>query len=167
MNSNFLNDLPDWDDEKMKRLSNNEGDEWKANPTREACKILYQQWQQVMLMLKGVFEMADISKSEYFSEEHWEAHKAMILGDGYQVATKIHSSEAGELYVLKMENAAIIRKNAQFISSSMLFLIEEKIIEEQYGMAVRNEIDKFRTLFKTWIATFTKDEFEDEWGLFI
>ena len=167
MNLDLLNDLPEWDDDELKKLNDEEGEEWKPNPTREACKILYEQWQQVMTMLKGTFELCDISKSDSFSKEYSEDHKAIILSDGYEIAVKIHSSEAGELYVLRMENAAIIRKNAQFISSSILLLIEEEIIDEQYGMAIRNEIDKFRILFKNWVATFTKDEFEDEWGLFI
>ena len=28
---------------------------------------------------------------------------------------------------------------------------------------IREEIDRFRELFKTWVSTFQKDEYEDEW----
>ena len=40
-------------------------------------------------------------------------------------------------------------------------------IEEDYGNIIRNELDVFRDLFKTWILTFEKDEYTDEWGLFV
>jgi hypothetical protein len=32
---------------------------------------------------------------------------------------------------------------------------------------IRDEIDKFRELFKQWVASFEKDEYEDDWGLFV
>ncbi len=45
-------------------------------------------------------------------------------------------------------------------------MIEEKI-DEEHGEIIRNEIDEFRKLYKHWLSTFEKDEFEDEWGLFV
>jgi hypothetical protein len=66
-----------------------------------------------------------------------------------------------------MENAAIIRKNAMYIYSALLTLMHEQVLEKSYVMAIRSEIDQFRELFKNWLSTFQKDEFEDEWGLFI
>ena len=105
-------------------------------------------------------------KEDGFPPDYWEDHKGMILGDAFQVAVKIKSSEVG-LYTIRMENASIIRKNAQFVKSSMLTMMSEKVIEEEYGRIIRSEIDKFRELFKIWVSTFQKDEFEDEWGLFI
>ena len=49
----------------------------------------------------------------------------------------------------------------------MLTLMAEEVIEEAHGQVIRDEIDKFKDLFKIWVATFEKDEYEDEWGLFI
>jgi len=68
--------------------------------------------------------------------------------------------------MIRMENASIIRKNAQFISSSMLTMMAEGVIEEAHGLVIREEIDQFRLLFRHWVSTFERDEFEDEWGLF-
>jgi hypothetical protein len=117
--------------------------------------------------LNGAFDSINIEEKEGgFPPDYWEDHKGMILGDAYQVAVKIKSSEAG-LYIIRMENASIIRKNAQFIKSSMLTMMSESVIEEDYVKIIRNEIDKFRELFKAWVATFQKDEYEDEWGLYI
>ena len=166
MNFDHLSDLPEWDDDEFKD-EDEEGEEWKPNPTKEACKKLYQQWQQVMIVLNGAFDSMNIEEKEGgFPPDYWEDHKGMILGDAYQVAVKIKSSEVG-LYTIRMENASIIRKNAQFIKSSMLTMMSEEVIEEEYGKIIRSEIDKFRELFKAWVNTFQKDEYEDEWGLFI
>ncbi len=55
MRSDELSDLPDWDDEDDNDLGK-EGEEWKLKETRDACKELYQQWQQVMLLLNGALE---------------------------------------------------------------------------------------------------------------
>lgn len=163
MNLDSLNDLPDWDDEHFNDLGDNEGEEWKPNPTREACKALYKQWQQVVTMLRGAFESGNFSEDDEMNKD-W---KAMTLGDAFLVGAKLRSSEAGNIYVLRMENAAIIRKNAQSVASSLLSFMVEGLIEEKYAMAIRVEIDTFRELFKHWISTFVKDEYEDEWGLFV
>ena len=48
----------------------------------------------------------------------------------------------------------------------MLTMMSEEVIEKAHGRVIREEIDKFRILFKTWVSTFQKDEFEDEWGLY-
>ncbi len=160
-----ISGLPEWDDDDFQD-DDEDGEGWKPNPTRDACKEMYHQWQQVMTVLTGALEsMKTETAEDGFPAEYWEDHKAMILGDAYQVAVKIKSSEAG-LYMIRMENASIIRKNAQFISSSMLTMIAEKAIEEAHGMVIRDEIKKFRMLFRHWVSTFERDEFEDEWGLF-
>lgn len=165
MDFDKLSNLPDWDDDDF-RNEDEEGEEWKPNPTRDACKAMYQQWQQVMVVLNGALDSMNIKEKETgFPADYWEDHKGMILGDAFQVAVKIKSSEAG-LYQIRMENASIIRKNAQFIKSSMLTLMAEDVIEKAHGHVIRDEIDKFRELFKDWVNTFQKDEFEDEWGLF-
>jgi len=162
-----LNDLPEWDDDDF-NYEEEEGEEWKPNATRDACKAMYKQWNQVMIVINGALDSINTNTGrDSFSPEHGEDIKGMILGDAYQVAAKIKSSEAGGLYVIRMENAAIIRKNAQFIYSSMLTMMMEGAIEEAHGEVIRSEIDKFRELFKMWVKTFQKDEFEDEWGLFV
>jgi hypothetical protein len=166
MKFDHLSDLPEWDDDEFKD-EDEEGEEWKPNPTRDACKELYKQWQQVMIVLNGALDSMIVEeKEDGFPADYWEDHKGMLLGDAYQVAVKIKSSEAG-LYIIRMENASIIRKNAQFIKSSMLTMMSEKVIEKAHGQIIRDEIDKFRELFKIWVSTFQKDECEDEWGLFI
>jgi hypothetical protein len=161
-----LSDLPEWDDDEF-RNGEEEGEHWKPNPTRDACKALYLQWQQVMIVLNGAMDSLNTDTGEDgFPAGYWEDHRGMILGDAFQVAVKIKSSESGGMYMIRMENASIIRKNAQFIKSSMLTMMSEGAIEKAHGKVIREEIDKFRFLFRDWVATFQRDEFEDEWGLF-
>jgi len=120
-----------------------------------------------MILLNGALDSMEVEeKEDSFPADYWEDHKAMILGDAYQVAVKIQSSESGNMYVLRMENASIIRKNAQLVKSSVLTMMIEGVVEEAHGKVIREEIDKFRELFKEWVNTFETDEFEDEWGLF-
>lgn len=167
MNIDSLSDLPDWNDDEISKFDE-EGESWKPNPTRDLCKLMYKQWQQIVLMLNGTFDsLNEEINTSGFPKEYWDDHIAMILSDAFQVAVKIKSSESGNLYVIRMENASIIRKNAQFIASSMLLMMEENMIEKKHGEIIREEINKFRGLFKQWVSTFVKDEFEDEWGLFI
>jgi hypothetical protein len=171
MSLDNLSGLPDWDEDDFN--DEEEGEEWKPNPTRDACKAMYEQWKEVMTLLNAAFDTERIANDnvqpdeEDDPEKSFIAHsKGMILGDAFQVAVKIKSSEAGGLYMIRMENAGIIRKNAQFIKSNMLTMISEGAIAEEHGMLIRNEIDKFRMLFRDWVASFQKDEFEDEWGLY-
>jgi len=161
MNIKNLNGLPKWEDKP------DEGENWKTNATTQACKALYQKWNEVIVMLTGALgTMKDISE-EKEDDSFITEQKAMILGDAYEAGAKIRSSEAGNMYVLKMENASIIRRNAQFVKTSVLGLIVEGEVDEEHGEIIRNEIDVFRGMFVTWVNTFQKDEFPDDWGLYI
>lgn len=165
MNLDNLNELPEWKDREVDDEDDAEG--WKPNPTLDACKAMYGKWNEIMGMLHGALgSLKDISEKDddaSFTKEQ----KRMILGDAIETGVKIRSSEAGGIYIIRMENAAIIRKNAQYIKSAILGMMIEGEIEEDYGDIIRNEIDVFRDLFKTWILTLEKDEYTDEWGLFV
>jgi len=169
MNLDHLNGLPPWDDEHIKRLSNEEeSDEWQPNPTRDACKAMYLKWNEIIVMINGALgDGTDQDEPGQHDAEFIMDNKAMILSDAFEVGAKIRSSEVGNMYVLRMENAAIIRKNAQSIKSAMLLFDEEDDVEFSYCEIIRDEIDNFRGLFKAWLATLKKDEFEDDWGLFV
>jgi hypothetical protein len=160
-----LNDLPDWEDDPFRR-EDQKGEEWKPNPTREACKALYQKWREIVTMLNGALEN-DSEEGNDPTSSFAAYNKQMVLSDAFEVGAKIKSSEAGGIYVLRMENATIIRKNAQSIASSMLIFDPEDGVDENYAMLIRAEIDQFRELFKIWVSTFEKDEYTDDWGLFV
>ena len=168
MKTDDLNELPPWNDDDFND-DNEDGEGWKPNPTRDACKAMYQQWNMVMTVLQAAFDSLQEpgTADDMLSQEMMEDHIGRMLGDAFEVAVKIKSSESGNLYIIRMENAAIIRKNAQYIKiSTNHFLIDEAMNPVHIGI-IRDEIDKFKELFKTWVGSFKKDDIEDEWGLFI
>ncbi|MEP6949898.1 MAG: hypothetical protein ABI863_11510 [Ginsengibacter sp.] len=59
-----------------------------------------------------------------------------------------------------MENAAIIRKNAKFIKISTNSFMFDGLMEEEHRQMIRNKIDRFRELFKQWVASFERDDCE-------
>ena len=82
-----LNELPEWDEDK---LDDDEGEEWKPNPTRDLCKAMYEQWNQVMILLKAAFDsLKEPAKNSLYSKDHLEQHRDMLLGDAYEVGAKI------------------------------------------------------------------------------
>jgi len=169
MNLDNLNELPDWDDDDIKGLTGEEEDEeWKPNPTRDACKAMYTKWNEIVIMINGAIgDLDDEDEPGQHSASFIATQKSLVFGDAFEVGAKIRSSEAGNSYVLRMENAAIIRKNAQYIKTAMLGFTMDDSLQEDYADAIRDEIDKFKDLFKIWVGTFKKDEYEDEWGLFV
>jgi len=165
-----LSPFPEWEFEKYR---DDEGDEWKNNLKNERAKKLYNQWQQVYLLVEALcdgLKPTDPGKeteNEFpITEDYLEHLKEMMMGDGMIIPAKIAGAEAGDMYVLRMENAAIIRKVAddtykQCSSFRMMGLGTDAELD-----AVRAEIDIFRRYFKEWVASFEKDEWEDEWGMF-
>lgn len=91
-----------------------------------------------------------------------------MIGNSYLLPVKIAGAEAVDLYDLKMENAAIIRKAAREISVSCTGLemlgIEKSL---DYLQVLRDEIELFRIEFAEWVKTFDQwDYIIDRWGLF-
>ncbi len=160
-----LSNLPEWDDAGFRRIDEEGGDTWKESGARDACKALYNQWREVMAGINGLFSYA--RQHADMPEGFLHSHKSMILDEARQVAVKVRSSDAAGFYVLQMENAAIIRKSAQFVATQILAMADMGFIEAAHAAAVRADIDRFRLLFRTWIGTFQKDDYEDEWGFFV
>ena len=91
-----------------------------------------------------------------------------MLEDAMIIQVKISGAEAVELYDLKMENAAIIRKAARelYVRAGSL-QYEDKVENKEYIELLRNEIEAFRLLFIDWVAEFDAWNYIiDRWGLF-
>lgn len=167
MDVNNLHDLPEWIDDEDNVDEAGRG-QWKPNATRAACKALYNKWNEILVMLNGTLgSMRELAEEEDKDDDLFlKDRKTMLLADAYEVGAKIRSSEAGGIYVLRMENASIIRKNAQAVKSYILYMMVEGEVDEEHGHIIRDEIDVFRDLFRFWVSTFEKDGFADDWGLF-
>ena len=166
MNTDKFTDLPDWDDKQF-NSDDEEWESWKPNPTREACKALFRNWQEVVFLLNGI--IGPFLEKEGKEDTILKFTARDLLSDAFMVGAKIKSSEAGGIYIIRMENAAIIREYASGISLALVFM-KANGMDKQYIEVIRKEIDKFRLLFIEWINTFEKNnEFEipDDWGLFV
>jgi len=90
-----------------------------------------------------------------------------IMEDASKIAPKIVGAWGDQIYDLKMENAAIIRKAARELSVHMTALKMYGFKETDYCDLLRKEIEEFRILFAEWVKTFDPwDYIIDRWGLF-
>ena len=130
------------------------------NPKPEILPI-YQKGKQIFVM---VHKIADLIPE---NNEHLMDIKGQMLSDAALLSVKVAGAEAGGLYDLKMENAAIIRKAARdlMVQNHSLDAFGFEYVE--YYQMVRDLIEEYRLLFITWVAGFDKwDYMIDRWGLF-
>jgi hypothetical protein len=126
--------------------------------------------EKLPLYLKGkeIFDMVSkIADLIPENDEYLKEVKAWMLSDAAQLTVKVAGAEAAELYDLKMENAAIIRKAARdlMIQQHSLDMFGFEYVE--YYKIVRDLIEEYRLLFINWVAGFDKwDYVIDRWGLF-
>lgn len=124
---------------------------------------LYQKAEQIFKITQGLIETFP-ADNEFLQETtvRFMMENAMII------PAKIAGAQAVELYDLKMENATIIRKAARELSvyaGSLRF--EKDIVDQDYILLLRKEIDEFRLLFIDWVAGFDEWNYiKDDWGLF-
>lgn len=161
---NNLSQLPEWDDNGFERRDA-DGEGWKNAALRNAAKVLYNQWREVMAGILGLLSYAE--KNPDMPEGFFEDQQDLLMGDAIQIAVKIKTSAEVDMYVLLMENASVVRKNAIYIQTQISAMVLMGSIEEEHADAVRRDIERFRELFIEWIHTFEKDEYEDEWNFFV
>lgn len=99
--------------------------------------------------------------------EHLQFTKAQMLTDSMQLTVKVAGAEGGDLYDLRMENAAIIRKAARELMVSNHSLRMFGFEDVEYFDIVRDLIEEYRLLFIDWVAGFDQWNYIiDRWGLF-
>ena len=93
--------------------------------------------------------------------------KDMMLSDAMTLVAKVRGAEGGDLYDIRMENAAIIRKAARdlMVSNHSLEMFGFKYVE--YFDIVRELIEEYRLIFIRWVESFDQWNYIiDRWGLF-
>jgi len=99
--------------------------------------------------------------------EHLQFIKGQILADAGMLTAKVAGAEGGDLYDLRMEAAAIIRKAARDLMVSNHSLEMFGFEEVEYFDIVRDLIEEYRLLFIDWVAGFDQWNYIiDRWGLF-
>jgi hypothetical protein len=100
-------------------------------------------------------------------DEHLQFMKTEMLYNAGLLTVKIAGAEATELYDLKMEAAAFIRKAANDLKVMNHTLEMFGFENVEYFQIVRNLIEEYRILFIDWVSKFDKWNYIiDRWGLF-
>ena len=128
------------------------------------------EYEKLPLFLKGkeiLDVITDILALIEDDNEHLDIIKQFILEDAYMLTAKIAGAEGGDLYDLRMENAAIIRKAARDLMVQNESLEMFGFEHVQYYSIVRDLLEEYRLLFIDWVAGFDKSNYiVDRWGLF-
>ena len=129
------------------------------NKYRETA--LFKKSQEIYDILKII---TDLIPEE---NEHLQFTKLHILENIYTIQAKIVGAESVNLWDLKMENAAIIRKCGRELMVLQHSLEMFGFEEADYYKIVRRQLEEFRLLFRDWVATFNPKNFiVDDWGLY-
>lgn len=94
--------------------------------------------------------------------------KGSMMEDAITIPAKIAGAEGGDLYSIRMQNAAIIRYHALHLYAQIGSLrFHSKFKDIEYVALIRYELDEFRLLFIEWVDSFDKNNhIWDDWGMF-
>lgn len=149
--------LPEWED----RLTDpDDGEAWKWREELQIAEALYNQWREVFSLVSAFAEALPDEEDEPVST------RSLIYQNAYMVAPKIMSACGDTLYQIKMENAALIRFHCRQMWEQVAFAVLMGTADREHKEVIEEAIDGFKVLFRQWVATFKRDEYEDEWGLF-
>lgn len=117
---------------------------------------------------KEIYEVVhQIGKLIPEDDEYLQSVKGQMLGDAMMLTVKVAGAEGGDLYDLRMECAAIIRKAARDLMVTNHSLEMFGFKEVEYFDIVRDLIEEYRLLFIDWVAGFDQWNYIiDRWGLF-
>ena len=124
---------------------------------------IFQKAEQILKLTEGLVQIIP-AENEFLQE----TTVRFMLENAMIIPAKIAGAEAGDLYDLRMENAAIIRKAARelYVQAGSL-RYEDGITDIDYIYLLRNTIEEFRFLFIDWVASFDVWNYiKDSWGLF-
>ena len=92
---------------------------------------------------------------------------AMMMLDACMLTVKIAGAESGDLYDIRMENAAIVRKAARELLVNTHGLEMFGFKETHYFQLLRDALEEYRPLFVEWVQGFDQWNYTiDRWGLF-
>ncbi|MBW1655819.1 hypothetical protein [Flavobacterium quisquiliarum] len=124
---------------------------------------IFQKAEQILKLTEGLVHIIP-AENEFLQE----TTVRFMLENAMIIPAKIAGAEAGDLYDLRMENAAIIRKAARelYVQAGSL-RYEDGITDTDYIYLLRDTIEEFRFLFIDWVAGFDVWNYiKDSWGLF-
>jgi hypothetical protein len=122
---------------------------------------IFRKGQEIYEVVK---EIADLIPEE---NENLQDIKIQMLSDAAMLTVKVAGAEGGDLYDIRMQNAALIRKAANDLMIQNHSLKTFGFEYTEYFNIVRNLIEEYRLLFIDWVEGFDKWNYiTDRWGLF-
>ncbi len=101
-------------------------------------------------------------------EARRELYGGMMMEDAMMLSTKFAGAEGVDDYILKMENATIMKVHARNLYAMTYQLGMEETHAEEHLNLLREAIVEFKILFVEWVKAFDpKDRLDDGWGLFL
>ncbi len=101
-------------------------------------------------------------------EARKELYGGMMMEDAVVMSAKFAGAEGVSDYILKMENATIMKVHARHLHSMSYQLALEETHAEEHLNLLREAIEEFKILFVSWVKSFdSADKYDDGWGLFI
>jgi hypothetical protein len=131
----------------------------------------YEKTQQLPIYQKAelLFQLVEsLAASLPEDNELLQSTKDIMRADAMMLPAKIAGAEAGGIYNIKMQNAAIIRYHAMSLYTQVGGLrMYDDTIDKKFIQHIRTEIENFRLLFINWVQSFdTSNYIWDEWELF-
>lgn len=86
------------------------------------------------------------------------------------ITAKIAGAIGSRSWLISMQNAAIVRSHAEWMLTATSGLKHMTKADKNYVRVLREEMEEFRELFKELVGNIhkmDKDDFDDEWGLFL
>lgn len=161
---NFDDDDFDMDDE----LSDEENEELEQEMERRRRSVknhpLFKQAEEASHTLNTLLE------SGKQPEDHMESFTSSLTGAMMVLTAKLYAALHSDSYLVCMQNAAIIRNEAEYLRLSQHMLNSSEDYDRAYVAVFREDMEKFRALFADWakeIRAMDKGGIEDEWGLFL
>ncbi len=140
-------------------MFNEEDDNKTVNPR---SLLIYKKGEEIMEITHRIIELIPDD-----SDEILKSHKGFMLEDAAMLTVKIAGAEGGDLYDLRMEAAAIIRKSARDLLLHCTGLETFGFKDTQYLVLIRKAIEEYRLLFIDWVKSFDQWNYIiDRWGLF-
>lgn len=88
-----------------------------------------------------------------------------MIEDAHHLCVKVAGAEGANIYDIRMENAAIIRKSARELIVNTHGLAMHGFKETQYFQLLRDLVEEYRLLFVEWVKGFDQENYIiDRWG---
>ncbi|MFN8209057.1 MAG: hypothetical protein U0T82_16865 [Bacteroidales bacterium] len=100
-------------------------------------------------------------------DDYLQHLKSCMIADASLLTVKVAGAEAGDLYDIRMEAAAIIRKAARDLMVIQHSFDSAGFSDVDYFQVVRGLLEEYRLLFIDWVQHFDPWNYIiDRWGLF-